>query len=517
VDSPKELIVNPLLSPPRALVRRGLVLALALLVALSLVVVGGNQRADAESTVQLGVYRGDGSSSVGRIGSYEDWLGRDVDLIEDFVPGDSWANIGGTGSWDPIWFWYDSGLLAGRDLIVSVPMLTSGSSLQQCASGSFDGHFRDRAANLVGYGEQNAIIRLGWEFNGTWYPWSIVDIGAFRSCWRHAVDAMRSVSGQAFRFDWNPTLGVQWPGGQRFGAAEVGQAWPGDGYVDIVGVDVYDQVPQATSDPVARWAQLRDGELGLEWWADFAAAHGKPLSFPEWAVSTGRSDGGGDNAYYIARMREFMATHDVAYHSYFEFDAPDGQHSLQGGTHPASGDAYQDLFSQPIASSHSPGARAAPSDPNGAVRSGAGSGWWTVDGAGTVVAHGDAGWYGDTSGMILNAPVVAVTGTPSGEGYWLSAMDGGVFSFGDAQFWGSAGSIPLNAPVVGIASSASGYGYWLVAADGGVFSFGDAGFWGSLGALSIESPIVRMETTASGNGYRLIAADGNVFNFGDAA
>ena len=57
------------------------------------------------------------------------------------------------------------------------------------------------------------------------------------------------------------------------------------------------------------------------------------------------------------------------------------------------------------------------------------------------------------------------------------ASDGGIFSFGDAGFWGSTGALRLNAPIVGHGGHADGDGYWLVAADGGIFSYGDATFW----------------------------------------
>jgi len=64
------------------------------------------------------------------------------------------------------------------------------------------------------------------------------------------------------------------------------------------------------------------------------------------------------------------------------------------------------------------------------------------------------------------------------------ASDGGIFTFGDAGFYGSTGAIQLNAPIVGMAATPDGKGYWLAAADGGIFSFGDATFYGSTGASS---------------------------------
>jgi len=51
------------------------------------------------------------------------------------------------------------------------------------------------------------------------------------------------------------------------------------------------------------------------------------------------------------------------------------------------------------------------------------------------------------------------------------ATDGGIFTFGDAGYFGSTGNIHLNAPIVGMAADPATGGYWLVASDGGIFAF----------------------------------------------
>jgi hypothetical protein len=79
---------------------------------------------------------------------------------------------------------------------------------------------------------------------------------------------------------------------------------------------------------------------------------------------------------------------------------------------------------------------------------------------------------------------------PDSGGYWLVASDGGIFAFGDAGFYGSTGALHLNAPIVGIKATASGTGYWLAAADGGIFAFGNATFQGSQGGSHLNRPIV---------------------------
>src|SRR5690349_18195702 len=110
----------------------------------------------------------------------------------------------------------------------------------------------------------------------------------------------------------------------------------------------------------------------------------------------------------------------------------------------------------------------------------------------TVLTFGTAGFYGSTSGKVLNQPIVGMANTVTGKGYWLVASDGGIFSYGDAKFYGSTGNIRLNQPIVGMAATPDGKGYWLVAADGGVFSFGSARFFGSTGAIALHAPILGM-------------------------
>ena len=151
-----------------------------------------------------------------------------------------------------------------------------------------------------------------------------------------------------------------------------------------------------------------------------------------------------------------------------------------------------------------------------AVSSSDGQGYWLVASDGGIFTFGDAGFFGSTGAIHLNAPIVGMAATPDGQGYWLVASDGGIFTFGDAGYYGSTGSMRLNAPIVGMAATPDGKGYWLVASDGGIFTFGDAGFFGSTGAMHLNAPIVGMAATPDGRGYWLVASDGGIFTFGAA-
>ena len=134
---------------------------------------------------------------------------------------------------------------------------------------------------------------------------------------------MRAVA-PGLKFDWCPTLGVaNMPKG-------VAAAYPGSAYVDFIGTDVYDQAwgpnNSTVPDPAVRWNGYVTQQNGLDWVASFAAQQGKPISIPEWGLSI-RTDGhgGGDNAYFVQHMHDWIVGHNVAFQMYFEFDAPDGK------------------------------------------------------------------------------------------------------------------------------------------------------------------------------------------------
>jgi hypothetical protein len=283
----------------------------------------------------LGVYVGGGNADgADQFGS---WLGNDLDRAIDFIDGSSWSTIE-----SPSWF---GSRWSGRGFRMdfSVPMIPdSGGSLAAGASGAYNSHFVKLAQDLVAHGQANAIIRPGWEFNGPWFQWYAGSApGAYAAYFRQIVTSMRSVQGQRFEFEWNPALG-------KLGVAP-NRAYPGDRYVDYIGLDVYDNSWIANwRNPRARWKTYMNQPHGLRWHRQFAARHGKPMTFPEWGVTT-RPDGhgGGDSPYFISRMYEWIRTNNVAAHYYFEFDAPDGSHELTSGEFPRSAARFRQLFGAP--------------------------------------------------------------------------------------------------------------------------------------------------------------------------
>jgi len=138
--------------------------------------------------------------------------------------------------------------------------------------------------------------------------------------------------------------------------------------------------------------------------------------------------------------------------------------------------------------------------------------YWLTDATGTISARGGAAFFGDASGIALQAPIVDIAALADGTGYWLLGADGGVYAFGAAGFFGSVAHLDLAAPATAIVASPGKLGYWIVAQDGGVFALGEAKFVGTASGFVLAEPIVDLAATEAG--YWLLGRDGGVFSFG---
>jgi hypothetical protein len=313
--------------------------------------------ANANAAFVQGVYRGPGASGVSDMAAYDQWLGHGVPLASDYEAQD-WIDIGNpTWQTSPWGQWVASG--AGRNLVLSVPMLpanTPGVSLAACASGSYDSTWTALAQNLVKDGLSSAHLRLGWEFDGDWYPWGAPPGSGLESslagCFRDVVLAMRAAEpGAHFSFIWNLST--------RFNSdtTYLANTWPGGDVVDYVGIDLFDQSWAANTYP---YPSPCDATCMLQHqknaWASnygffsaldaFAVTKGKPFCVPEWGVSAS-ANGGGDDPYFVQQMHDAMVTpaNNVAFEAYF--DAAGHSLSAQPYAFPSSSALFTQLFCDP--------------------------------------------------------------------------------------------------------------------------------------------------------------------------
>lgn len=322
---------------PKRARRRGPRLLVCACLTIGLVFVGAataplHESARALPLTDLGVYKG--AADPEGVAEFARWLGREPTWALDFLPADTWRSITTPG-----WYtrrWAES----PYHVVYSVPLLPHAGTptLERGAAGDYDRYFVRLAEELVEGGEGDAVIRLGWEFNGHWYRWSAAGHeDAFVAYWRRVVDAMRSVDGGRFAFDWSPSAGPN--------AMEAENAYPGDDYVDLIGLDLYDIGPKGEA-PEERWDRLMTQPYGLEWHRRFATLHNKPMTYPEWGLWLDRDgDGGGDSPHFIEQMHRWTIGNNVAYQMYFDYDGSDGiRHELTSPAFRQAGERYRELF-----------------------------------------------------------------------------------------------------------------------------------------------------------------------------
>jgi hypothetical protein len=256
------------------------------------------------------------SGAIGGIPQFGDWRGRPLDIYTMFTPF-TWEGVVDLPRWATT---RRLAALPGR-LSIGLSMLSSDQrwDFTPCVTGQNDAHLRSFVRGLVAIGAGDAILRVGWEMNGGSFHWSLGRIPAsiplYRQCFVRMATIIRSEA---------PNMLIEWPPRREtMMPLRLETLYPGDEYVDIIGVLYYDWWPASPTE--ASWnANLvqRDrlgGPKGLQTWLTFAQDHGKPLSLPEWGLGKHGELDPFDNPLFIQKMFEFFARNasDIAYESYF--------------------------------------------------------------------------------------------------------------------------------------------------------------------------------------------------------
>jgi hypothetical protein len=384
------------------------ILAATVLAALGVSSAGSG--AAAASTGTLGVYVG--YQAPGGVSSFGGAIGKQPTFAMDFLDGASWSTLVNTApSYMSAW----KG--SGYTMIWGLPMLpNSGSTLGQGATGAYNSYFLQLAQDMVAAGQGSSVIRPGWEFNGGWFPWAANgQAAAFVTYWQQIVTTMRSVSGQHFTFEWNPTAGDQ-------GVGNLANYYPGNAYVDEIGLDLYDQSWGTYAGIASQWNTDVTEPYGLDWLASFAASQGKKVTLPEWGLDPSPSTnnggvvsapntevGGGDDPTFINDMAQWITQNQVYEATYWQYNSS----LLSSTSNPNSFAAFvQDFGSGSGGSSSSVG----PTFPGGG-KSGS-----------TVTMQSPTGPVATWQGAHFSAVVSAQSGTtvPTGSVAWAISSRSGV-------------------------------------------------------------------------------------------
>jgi hypothetical protein len=286
-----------------------------------------------------------GASGVGvASGQYGAWRGQPVQIAVTWADNNEAMTQlpqlqrgGEYGSWQ-------------ESLDIAIGAIGEGESWARAAQGSYDARWRQALGQLkTSWGSRpgTLYIRFAHEMNGNWYPWA-VDAGekdTFIAGWKR----FRALQQEVF-----PTSQLVFSVNRE--SVDSGFDWrksfPGASYVDVIGVDYYNQHPfvgtPADWDSAVNESDSYGAPKGLQAHLAFAASVGLPLAVPEWSgLATN-----GDSPVYIREMHDFFRDHagsgpgQLLYEAQFNVDIDDGQYLLFNKhlRMPASAKEYQRLW-----------------------------------------------------------------------------------------------------------------------------------------------------------------------------
>jgi mannan endo-1,4-beta-mannosidase len=124
---------------------------------------------------------------------------------------------------------------ASHDAAPLVQIDPSGINLQAIASGRYDTYLRSYASEVKAFG-RHVIISFGHEMNGSWYSWGYqhTSPAMFVAAWRHIVTIFRATGARNVTWLWTINISQC-----RCHIAPPARWWPGNSYVNWVGIDGY--------------------------------------------------------------------------------------------------------------------------------------------------------------------------------------------------------------------------------------------------------------------------------------
>jgi beta-mannanase len=169
--------------------------------------------------------------------------------------------------------------------------------LQDIINGRWDTYIKARGAEFAAVGSP-IMVRWGHEFNGNWYPWGIAnnnsDPSLYVQAYRRVHDLVKAAGATNVQWIWSFNNGSSPDAGYNDPAA----SYPGDAYVDWVGIDGYN------------WGYGPSWDTTGNHWVSFTSAFDssyakarsiapkRPVTVAEYASS----EDGGDKAQWINDM-----------------------------------------------------------------------------------------------------------------------------------------------------------------------------------------------------------------------
>jgi hypothetical protein len=264
------------------------------------------------------------------------WRGHPLDVAHVYTDRTSWQGLSAPG-WPIDDFAPFDGLL-----VMSQPLFPEGvaGSLAACAAGDYDDAWAEFGRFVVDHDRADIVVRLGWGFNDPQKEWRAgADPAQWIACFRRVVTAIRAANPRV-RIDWT----VNSYDSPIPASGDPYDAYPGDAYVDIIGMDVYDHRPPARDE--AEWDARCEQPFGVCRLFEFARSRDKQAAVGEWGVASCGDEPGGDNPFFVQKMFETFAENDdlLAYEAYFEDVDAGVCSSLRRDQNPRASERYRLLY-----------------------------------------------------------------------------------------------------------------------------------------------------------------------------
>lgn len=243
----------------------------------------------AAPSVYYGAYVPGWLSDLSRVTAFEADAGKPVAIVMWYQ---GWGLTDGSQNFQPAWM--DRVRAHG-----SIPMIswepwlyTAGVNqpqyaLRQIAGGTFDAYIAAWADASKAWGHPY-FLRFAAEMNGNWFPWCEQvngnAPGDYVAAWRHVHDIFAARGATNVTWVWSPNVAY-------FGSTPLAELYPGDEYVDWLGVDGYNW---GTSAPGKSWQSF--AQVFGPTYATLTQLSAKPLMIAE----TASAEAGGDKAVWIA-------------------------------------------------------------------------------------------------------------------------------------------------------------------------------------------------------------------------
>jgi len=184
------------------------------------------------------------------------------------------------------------------------------SLLGEIAAGRHDAYMRAMAAAIKAYGGP-VLLRWGHEPNGDWYPWSgaanINRPGVYAADWRRMAGIIRAGAPNArlvFSVNSEDRPDAAWNRFERY--------YPGDAYVDAVGIDLYNW------GDTRPWSEWKRPNILLK--KPYARALELAPEKPLFLTEIASCPSGGDRALWLGQLFDKLSSRYTAVKGLLWFD-----------------------------------------------------------------------------------------------------------------------------------------------------------------------------------------------------